>query len=612
MRTLTDTMTAYQKRNVKDTRYKVVLTYGEDTHTFDKSRIMDIEHDEHPYSQKAKITLNNADGALTELDLKGYHAVISYGLVTSAGEEYEATDPLTVLGQELSSAPGKMVCVLELQGIPNDLQDDKASEAFILDEDHHDYKDTVKQFLTRVLTADIPPFTHCKEYNIIWDNDEGDDPLLNYKPKDGFRIYTGGNRLAAARKLLDYTKCAMRYRSDGIHIFMPVTSGSTYDYEYSLEHGSHTFFAKAYRKRLVIPNYVVVKSNPDDDPQYEGHATDESSDIVEKRAYYMATLESDSEAEDIAEAIIQKARLEAKGGSGVIHLNLGAEVLDYVKITDSRQKDEVRGNIGWIHRRINTEKKEWQMSFGFGGWATTKGLLDALQTDNPDMQLNRLGVKDLYAENINADNINLAWIDPDGNLDLPKTGINLDDLPDGEVYAKVATTCIEAGRIKIDEQAVYKAGYDPTDKFDLEANSLDDIPDGSAYARIRATEVTSGHITLTSETIVKGGWYDEAGVYIDADYGIMICGSSTAFRTRATKTGPDVVYIGSDGKINIVGTEGMVLRPIAGSLGGYIYSTMGNSLTIVAGSGGSGHYLNLVGDVRIHGTIKLPVGTNKY
>ena len=45
-------------------------------------------------------------------------------------------------------------------------------------------------------------------------------------------------------------------------------------------------------------------------------------------------------------------------------MNVGAEVYDYVKVTDSRQGDSVTGNIGWITRHCAPGK--FEMRFGFG------------------------------------------------------------------------------------------------------------------------------------------------------------------------------------------------------------------------------------------------------
>ena len=374
-----------------------------------------------------------------------------------------------------------------------------------------------------------------------------DDPLQNYQPKTNFRIYVGQSRLSSAKVLLGFTNCMMRYTGGAIHIGL--INQSTLDYNYSLTPGQHTFLAKAYRKRLVIPNRIVVKSNPEDLDQYYGEATHASYSILPKTAFHLAELESNEQATQLAQAMINKAALETDGGSGIVPLNLGAEIFDYVQITDSRSGDAVTGNVGYIHRRVG-EGGKWEMTFGFGNWFPSKGLLQKLETETSIGNLmDRLAVKDLYVENIHANQLDVVWIDPEGNIDLSMIGDTLDSLPDGEVYARVKAIHLDAeGGLKLDEHVTYKSGYDPSSKMPGNA-TLDDIPNGMIYSRVLSTHIDAGRIKLTSDTVVAGKWYDYSGVSIDALNGIILYGSNTAFRTRATIDGLDQCYMDSTGAI---------------------------------------------------------------
>ncbi len=547
MRTLSATLLAKQKSIQLDPLYKISLTRpGQTSYTYDRTRILAIDpHEEQSYSQKATVYLDNSDKALSGIDLKGYTAVISYGQQTSAGAEYSDCAPLTVIGQRFNSAPGELDCVLLMEGIPDLMADDRASQSYIPDD-----TDTtvVKDLLINIITATISCYGHCKPYDVVFDSE--DSLIDSYMPKSSFRIYTNGSRLAAIRRLLDFTGCTMLVKADGkIHIFVPTTTGTSYDYEYSLASGEHTFLAKTYTKRLVIPNYVIVKSLDDDDPQYSGSATDPSYSLLEKREYHQMKLTSNDQATSIAQAVISKAQIQAEGGSGSVPINAGAEVLDYVKITDQRENDYRTGNIGYIRRRVIVKKRIWEMVFGFGGWASVKDLLKTLEVNSDAGQVfSRLSVKDLYAENIQTDNLDIAWIDPEGNIDLSQIGDNLDNLPDGEVYARVKAVHLDNGGLKIDDACIYKAGYDPSTKMPGDAD-LDDIPNGAVYSRVLATDISAGHIKLTSDTQVVGKWYDHSGVIIDATSGIILYGSDTAFRTRATAEGVDQCYMDSNGAI---------------------------------------------------------------
>lgn len=633
MRTLTATLLAKQKSGQLNPLHKVTLTRtGFTTYTYDRTRVIVIDHDEQSYSQKATVTLDNSDKSLNDIDLEGYTAVISYGQRTSAGDEYSDCAPLSVISQQFNSSQEGLDCILTMQGIPNLMMDEEASEAYKPDDAD---TNTVKTLITAIAGATMACFNHCPAYEVVYDSE--DSLIDTFMPKDKFRIYEKGKRLAAIRTLLGFTGCAMIVKADGkIHIFVPTVSvtqgwvsptghtapnwgnpayaydgnistlafrvsllntyteylqlniaaikcskvrvyarntGSTppttptisidvyydlawhavyegvftqdawieyaipegtqhvssarirfnrtdggllcqaavkefqfyadYDYVYSLGRGYHTFFAKAYQNRLVIPNYVSVRSNIDDDPQYSGEATDPSYAKLLKKQFHRMTLDSDAQAVSIAAAMIVRAQLEADGGSGSVPLNAGAEALDYVQVVDARAGDSRTGNIGSISRRVNIRKNIWVMSFGFGGWVSVRGLLNELATYSDGTSFERLYAKDLYAENITTDNLDIAWIDPEGNINLSLIGDDLDNLPDGETYARVKAVHLDSGGLVIDDACVYGAGYDPSTKMAGDAD-MDDIPDGVTYKRIQSAALSAGGLVLADQIVVSG------------------------------------------------------------------------------------------------------------
>ena len=247
MRDISDTLKNAQEAKTIDVLVKIVLSHGETTYTYEKDRILSRNHPEGPWSQTAKVLLDNGDNALTDLALQGYKAVISYGAVTPAGEEYSACAPLWVIAPRFNSSLAgefQLTCELSLMGIPNFLALDEASRNYIPDED--DTK-TIKTLLTEIFTSSLGCFSHCRAYDVVFD-DEGEDffalSLLNtYKPKDSLRIYKGNSRLAIAKRLLGCTKSVMLAKADSrLHIFRPQISGTPVS-TYSLESG-HTFFSK--------------------------------------------------------------------------------------------------------------------------------------------------------------------------------------------------------------------------------------------------------------------------------------------------------------------------------------------------------------------------------
>lgn len=454
MRDLTTTLLGAQQAKSLDPKVKITLARGASTYTYETDRILSIKHEEEPYRQSAEVTLDNSDGALTALDLKGFKAILSWGLVTKAGKEYSDTAPLWVLSPQLGSVPGKLTCELRMVGIPNLLTEDKANAEYIPLQEDAGWEWTIKTLLTKLLGATLACYNHCTPYTIAWGT--LDNVINSYKPKDSFRIAINSSRLAHIRRLLDLTKCVMLFKADGkAYIFQPTITGSVYDYQYSLASG-HTFFSKASRLTLVTPNRVVVRSNPDDTPFYQGEATDDSYDSLDlknptnKTEYKQMTLESNDQAKNIATAILSKHQLWSEMGAAEAPLNCGQEVFDYVKVTDEREKDYRIGNIGTLTRSY--KPGQYPMRFGFGGWLSVRKLLDELETNSaPEWDFLSLSVKDLLIERVRA-----YWLDPEGNIDSSKlTDDFYENLPDGETYFKIKSMNLDATGLALDNYTSY-------------------------------------------------------------------------------------------------------------------------------------------------------------
>ena len=536
MRALPTSLKTAQQTTKAKVLAKIVLTSGSTTYTYTKTRILDIEETEDGPLQRLEVTLNNSDGTLTNLDLRGYEGVLSSGATTSCGDEYDACAPMVVTAQRFNSDPKRLECTLYLVGSANLMQMDQASELYEPDTDN---TDSVKDIIDAIAGATLTCFDHCTAYTTVWE--VGYDALADtYQPKDAFRVYVGNNRLSRINQLLDYTKNVAVFKADGkLHIFQPTTSGSSYDYQYSLEDLDipHPFFAKALRNTLVIPNYVKVESRTGDDPSYSGTATDATSNaLLAKNQYKQTYLASNAQATSIAEAILAKAQMWCEAGSASVPMNVGAEVYDYVKVTDEREDDYRIGNIGKLVRHFNLRKNEWRMTFTFGNWQNVRKVLESLNITADDLEnyFSRLYVKDLYAENIYLDDI----IDgPDTYQRVLSVALNasgmvlLDQVVEG-TYGRVKSTSLSAGHLVL----------------------LDQVVEGT-YGLTLATDISAGHILL-SKTVKDGKWHEESGVVIDATYGIALYGGQgiNAFRTFATQADyqagtPVQVYIGTDGKL---------------------------------------------------------------
>lgn len=129
-----------------------------------------------------------------------------------------------------------------------------------------------------------------------------------------------------------------------------LTGGSSFDYEYSLASGEHTFFDKSHRKALVIPNYVIVSSPEGSETVYTGSASHPDSAILEMRYYETLKVTSNAQAQSIADAILSHAVMDAEKGAATVPMNVGQEIYDYIKITDKREGDFRIGNVGYLKR----------------------------------------------------------------------------------------------------------------------------------------------------------------------------------------------------------------------------------------------------------------------
>lgn len=400
---------------------KVDLTYGATTYTYTKTRIKELSHTEQWWSQTANLLLEDSDKVLHGLDLEGYKAVISYGLITRSGAEYEATAPLWVVGQQRDSYRDKLECSLSLEGIFDRMAKHKAEASYT--QESTDTK-TVKDLLdaiagdtTRGITM-LTCFNQYPVYTIIYDSE--DDLIDAFIPADSFRVNLNDSRLTKWKEVMGYTDCVSRIENDGaIHIRVPTTSGTTYDETYSLAEGYHTFFNKRFRRRIVSPNYITFMSYPSSGDGFTGSASDASAaltDMLERETHYARVTGSD-QCEDLATAYLSKLQMAAEKGAAVVpFMNFAQEVYDYVNVVDARAGDSRAGNLGYVTRYYKPGQAS--MSFGFGrpplgapileGYATEAGLtIGAIRPILNDLYSYIEQILDILGDKVDIDDINL-------------------------------------------------------------------------------------------------------------------------------------------------------------------------------------------------------------
>ena len=489
MRTLSANLLAAQKLTTLDAAYRVVLTHASppggqnasytyylDAHSGTRLLKQIENHTEELYLQEATVFLDNSDKSLNSIDFRGYTAVISYGAWISGAGDYSACANLYVVNQGYTDAPNDLRIILHCKGDMWKLENDRASANVTpADDDARTVKDWIREVMGDSGVTHLAEYNHCTAYDVTFDSE--DTLIDSYCPNDGFRIYRNGTRLSALRRLLDHTKCIARFENDGeLHVFEPVTSGVSYDYEYKFNVANeHEFFSKVYQESATVPNYIIVDTIPDADTAYQGTAS-VSEKIGVFNAYYQKALASDSEGDDLAEAILSKLQLHKQIGQvSAPFINAGQEPGDYIKVTSSRSGKDRAGNISVVTRNVNPVG---EMTLSFGGWLSAKGITSLLETyDENYAAFSRLSAKDAYIENLQASSIDL-------------TSITQDDIENGGTYGRILKTHISEGKIKLTSETVVD-GYD-----------LDGLPNGSTFERVKATQIEDGKIELTSTSFL--------------------------------------------------------------------------------------------------------------
>jgi hypothetical protein len=171
---------------------------------------------------------------------------------------------------------------------------------------------------------------------------------------------------------------------------------------------------------------------------------------------------------------------------------------------------------------------------------------------------------------------------------------NLDQLPNGTQFHRVATASLDANGLILLDQVQIGSNYDLIAKADISAhhillsstiqsvnamyassaekaswtgkpNNMDDIPAGSTYSKVLGTDIQSGHIKVYSGTIFSGVWYDTSYVDIDASTGIKFYGGmacyfyegSTIKGYLGVTIGDFLIFAANDAKVALISTWGV-------------------------------------------------------
>lgn len=417
-------------------------------------------------------------------------------------------------------------------------------------------------------------------------------------------------------------------------LYVEITFGYHYEYKWNVA-GDHLFWNKSIRLRFIQPNKETVKTPATFGSQYTGSATSATSYALDPKTHTTeGRFVSNAQCDAVAAAIIERYELDDERGMVIVPPNVGQELWDYVKVTDSVSGDTRIGNIQYIGDTVEVfpgtnRRPAWNMVLSFG-----KVTLQSLMAGGL-AGADRLGHLESLV-NILIDQMKANWKE---TVWIEESAVeNLDELADGIEYKRLLATQISAGKIYLSDVSTFMAGYDPSGKRrvftatpttpydvgdlwadgtvlkrcttarasgayqagDWTAIDLDELADGSTYQRVKATEMTAGVIKLYSGTIKSAEWYDESGVVLHADYGIALYGGQIALRTFPTYNdyvaGTNVqCYVGTDGKLyagdgavlldaNGITISGQYLLLKDGTNYGYLYKT-GTLLMLLSSAG---------------------------
>lgn len=295
------------------------------------SYLISLDHIEQTFGGSATLIFTDADSWFISshipIDLRGERVDIGYGY-NCAGDvdRYSEAAPLWIRNTRLISAEGQVLVQFDCFDIWQRLQmcrvmGDSAGAAPGWE------KSTTIYDIIASLISGITTLT----------KDSSDGVIDVFKP---YYLTEVNDPIAGIiNDMMAMTKCGIRMRQDGLHVFkLPETDTGAYAYD-----GTHTHFSNISDDELTWPNRVIVV---DQYPTtavlhtYEGAAIDSVSyaklGFYVTRIYEAPGVESNDEANDIAETILSAIQREVSLGVFIAPMNCGAELFDFVKVVDKR------------------------------------------------------------------------------------------------------------------------------------------------------------------------------------------------------------------------------------------------------------------------------------
>ena len=320
-----------------------------------------IEHHEEAYRDRAVIGLNNRDNALDSLDLDGQEFEIAYGYVTgnnvaeplgnAATAEYVYTATLWVKSHQIISVQGNRIYQIYAEGMWMRLREQKVMVGVTGSQDGSDtdggqpYSNTFNRTHTVYELIEL-----IIEGALGWtlEGPAPDDGIMNiFAPVFDINGMPFENSAALLYRLIWMTKEYLRPKAGKtFQLVFPQITDAVDETYYSFK--AHWFTEYVEKSILLIPNSIVVLCNQDPEtflwntPAYplivgEAEDADQIAKYVEIIEVFLAgSINSQTDANSRAAAILSKLKSEILGGRLVIPHDAQVELYDKVRIEDAR------------------------------------------------------------------------------------------------------------------------------------------------------------------------------------------------------------------------------------------------------------------------------------
>lgn len=337
-------------------KFKLISADLGTTHDY-SARVLQLEHHEVAYNDYATVVLRNDDRGVAS-DLIGYWVQIGYGFYTGqnvaepngdgAGNEYSYTPRLWVKAQGELSVEGRLVVILELEGMWAVLRElilrlGTPPDYFYPFNADGDTTGTIYNIIEDIIENHA--LTNMTLDALGGVDDGIIDTLSPTFDVNGAPIYSAFDDCASViRRLLEMTKCYLRLEAGLEFKLVYPQSGDSINQTY-YSNAAHFFHEYLERKKALVPNHIYVMWGQQDDGSWDVEAATigEAIDATEIAKLYdtpivvtAGELTTEGAADDRASALLTRVKAEILGGHLVIPHDCGVELYDRVSIEDNR------------------------------------------------------------------------------------------------------------------------------------------------------------------------------------------------------------------------------------------------------------------------------------